>query len=299
MPSAHNGAVIHMLLTVATATALPPRVDSVAIVVRDLAAEIRFYTRTLGFRRLGISSVRDARVAHLALGRERVDLVRYARDGATIPASAKSDDRTFQHVAIIVSDMRRAWNRVARAGIARVSVAPQVLPRSNPAAGGIAAVYFRDPEGHPLELLHFPPGKGAPQWHAATPLFLGIDHTAIAVADVPASMRFYERLGLAVRGRSDNVGIEQARLSGVPGAHVAITALRFAGAPGVEFLHYLHPMRTQPPERARPNDLLATRTRIVEPGAAALCAASAPIARAGGGCLLRDPDGHLVEIASP
>ena len=293
--------MIHLLLAlaVATSTPPPPRVDAVAIVVRDLDAESRFYTGALGFRRLRSEAVRGGRVVHLALGNERFDLVRYARPGTPISVRAASDDRTFQHIAIIVSDMRRAWTHVARFGIHTVSVAPQVLPRSNPAAGGIAAVYFRDPERHPLELLHFPPGKGAPPWHAATPLFLGIDHTAIAVADVRASTRFYDRLGLAVRGHSDNVGIEQARLSGVPGAHVAITAVRFAGAPGIEFLHYLRPMRSQPPETARPYDMLATRTRVVEPRAAALCDALAPLERVRGGCVVRDPDGHFVEIASP
>jgi catechol 2,3-dioxygenase-like lactoylglutathione lyase family enzyme len=269
---------------------------SVAIVVRDLDAESRFFTRALDARRTGDVRSADARTVHLTIGNQHLELVRYDRPGAPNPAGARSDDRTFQHVAVIVSDMRRAWAHVERYAIRPVSVAPQVLPRWNPAAGGIAAVYFRDPEGHPLELLHFPPGKGAAPWHAAAPLFLGIDHTAIAVTDVRASTRFYERLGLTVRGRSDNYGIEQARLSGVPGAHVQITAIRFDTAPGIEFLHYVHPSRSQPPETAHQNDLVATRTRIVESGAPAICAALPAVRRTATGCIVRDPDGHLVEL---
>ena len=40
----------------------------------------------------------------------------------------------------------------------------QLLPAWNPNASGIRAVYFRDPDGHPLELIQFPPGKGDPRW---------------------------------------------------------------------------------------------------------------------------------------
>ncbi len=280
-------------------TAPVPRVDSVEIVVRDLSAERNFYARAFGFADLGSRTVPGGRIERLALGNERLELAHYDRAGAQIPRSERSNDRDFQHVAIIVSDMRRAWEQVERAGIRPVSAAPQVLPAWNPNAGGIAAVYFRDPEGHPLELLHFPAGKGAARWHATAPLFLGIDHSAIAVADTAASTRFYETLGFAVRGHSDNYGIEQARLSGVPNAHVQITALRFAQAPGVEFLHYARPASVEPPESARPFDLIATRTVVIEPDAAATCARFTGAIRRSDGCLLRDPDGHFVDVRSP
>jgi catechol 2,3-dioxygenase-like lactoylglutathione lyase family enzyme len=286
------------LLAQATPSPAPARIAAVEIVVRDLDGERRFYTQALGFRDLGSAPVAGGRVEHLALGSEHYDLLHYDVDGAGIPATAKSTDRDFQHIAIIVSDMAAAWSRVERFGIRKVSAAPQVLPAWNPAVGGIAAVYFRDPEGHPLELLHFPPGKGAPQWQAASPLFLGIDHTAIGVADTAASTRFYELLGLSVRGHSNNYGIEQARLSGIPGAHVQITAVRFDTAPGFEFLHYVTPALAEPRESSPLDDLVATRTVIVEANAGSLCEAMAAIVREPAGCIVRDPDGHLVEIRS-
>jgi catechol 2,3-dioxygenase-like lactoylglutathione lyase family enzyme len=292
--------MIHLLFAalLANATPEPPHVAAVEIVVRDLDAERRFYTQALAFRDLGGEPVAGGRVEHLALGHERFDMVRYDVDGRVIPATARSTDRNFQHIAIIVSNMDAAWRRVEGFGIRKVSSAPQVLPAWNPAAGGIAAVYFRDPEGHPLELLHFPDGKGAPQWHARSPLFLGIDHTAIAVADTPASTRFYEAIGLTVRGHSNNYGIEQERLSGIPGAHVQITAVRFDSAPGVEFLHYVAPALSQPRETASPYDLVATRTVIVVPNAGSLCTAFGPFLLEAAGCVVRDPDGHFVELRS-
>jgi catechol 2,3-dioxygenase-like lactoylglutathione lyase family enzyme len=277
-----------------------PRVDAVVIVVRNLDAERRFYTSALDFKDLGERAADGKRTDRLALGDQRVELVSYeAGPGAAIASTARSNDRDFQHIAIVVSDMNRAWSHVTRYGVRKVSVAPQVLPAWNPAAGGIAAAYFRDPENHPLELIHYPPGKGASAWHASSPLFLGIDHTAIAVTNTTASTRFYESLGLTVKGHSYNYGIEQERLSGVAGARVQITAVRFADAPGVEFLQYVAPLRPQPRESAAIDDLAATRTRIVEPGAKALCNSLTPVVTSNDGCIARDPDGHLVEIVAP
>ncbi len=64
------------------------------------------------------------------------------------------------------------------------SSGPQRLPDWNKNAGGIRAFYFRDPDGHPLEILQFPADKGNPKWHDANGrLFLGIDHTAIVISD--------------------------------------------------------------------------------------------------------------------
>ena len=75
-----------------------------------------------------------------------------------------------------------------------------------------------------------PPGKGDPRWQERDRLFLGVDHTAIAVSDTGRSLAFYrDRLGLHIAGTSENWGGEQELLSGVPGAHVRITTLRAAG----------------------------------------------------------------------
>ena len=52
-----------------------------------------------------------------------------------------------------------------------------------PAAAGIKAFYFTDPENHPLELIYFPENKGADKWHRSQGLFKGIDHTAIGISN--------------------------------------------------------------------------------------------------------------------
>ena len=128
-----------------------------------------------------------------------------------------------------------------QAGTARATgLGPQRLPDWNPNAGGIRAFYFRDPDEHFLEILQFPPGRGAGRWHAAGgPLFLGIDHTAIVVRDTDVSLRFYrDELGMKVAGESENYGVEQEHLNNVSGAHLRITSLRAASGPGIELLEY-------------------------------------------------------------
>jgi catechol 2,3-dioxygenase-like lactoylglutathione lyase family enzyme len=232
-----------------------------------------------------------------------------------VPADSRSHDRWFQHVAIVVGDMEQAHLWLRRHRVEPISPAPQRLPDWNPKAGGIRAFYFRDPDGHALELLEFPPDKGDPRWQARSDrVFLGIDHTAIAVADTGRSLAFYrDALGLRVVGESENWGPEQERLNAVAGAHLRITTLRGATGPGVELLEYLRPRDGRPlPPDARPNDLLAWHT-ILRADDAALVAGTlrprrlallAPAAAAvpasalgfGQGIVVRDPDGHLVQI---
>ena len=115
---------------------------------------------------------------------------------------------SFQHVAIIVSDIDRAYRRLREHRTEHVSAEPQRLPDWNPKAGGIRAFYFKDPDGHVLEILQFPPGKGDPKWQRPTDrLFLGIDHAAIVTGDTAASLGFYRDLpGLEVKGESENYG---------------------------------------------------------------------------------------------
>jgi catechol 2,3-dioxygenase-like lactoylglutathione lyase family enzyme len=320
-----RAAVLALLLLCAPARAVEPRivaVDAIGMTVADMDASIDFYSRILGFtpvRDVEIEGdawerLRDLfpirmRVVRLALGDEQIELTEYLTPrGRPAPVDARSNDRWFQHVAIVVRDMDRAyaWLRDQRVG--QVSPEPQRLPDWNPSAGGIRAFYFRDLDGHPLELIWFPPDKGDPRWQAATDrVFLGIDHTAIAVGDTAASLAFYrDRLGFRVAGGSENFGPEQERLNAVRGARLRITSLRAAAGPGIELLEYLAPRDGRPaPADARANDLAHWQTRLVARNDAALDGVTtAPVAlpddplgfvRAGAA---RDPDGHSLEVVA-
>jgi hypothetical protein len=101
----------------------------------------------------------------------------------TAPKDTRSNDRWFQLIAIITSDMEKAYAWLRQNRIEHASTGPQPLPDWNKNAGGIKAFYFRDPDRHYLEILQFSEGKGDPKWHRhSDKLFLGIDHTAIVVS---------------------------------------------------------------------------------------------------------------------
>ena len=55
---------------------------------------------------------------------------------------SRSNDLWFQHLAIVVSDIDRAYAIALRAGASPISAGPQLLPAWNPNAGGIRAVLF-------------------------------------------------------------------------------------------------------------------------------------------------------------
>jgi catechol 2,3-dioxygenase-like lactoylglutathione lyase family enzyme len=302
-------------------------VEAVGITVSDLDRAVEFYTGVLSFEKLGeeelygealehLTGVFGARVrvARLRLGEEQLELTEYlAPKGRPIPPGLRGNDRSFQHVAIIVSDMQAAYRHLRAHKVEHASTGPQRLPDWNPAAGGIEAFYFRDPDGHFLEVLHFPPGKGLPKWQARDRLFLGIDHTAIVVADTESSLALYrDTLALRVAGEAENHGPEQEHLNNVFGARLRITALRAAAGPGIELLDYLAPRDGRPaPDDLRSNDVLHWQIRLGSPGldeAAGALRRSAVRQVSPGvvaaplelgfvrGLLLRDADGHALEL---
>ncbi len=305
-------------------------VDSVGLTVSDLDRSVEFYTEVLTFKKVAETEASGDRAEHLdgifgvlrrtarlRLGEEYIELTEYlAPRGRPAPAEMRSNDRWFQHVALIVSDMDRAYAHLRAFKVRHSSPGPQRLPDWNPNAGGIRAFYFQDPDGHPLEILSFPEGKGNPKWHdAGGRLFLGIDHTAIVISNTAASLRFYrDTLGLEVAGESENYGVEQERLNNVFGARLRITAVRGAIGPGIEFLEYLSPRDGRPyPADEKLNDLVHWQTRLATVSANEIAAglaksrsvfvSSGVVESSDSGAgfrrsfIVRDPDGHAVQIA--
>jgi catechol 2,3-dioxygenase-like lactoylglutathione lyase family enzyme len=232
-------------------------VQAVCITVNDLESSVHFYTDVLGFVRLNTEEAWGLeqetlfgkfgihyRVAHLRLGEQLVDLIDYlTAGGRPITVTQKANDLEFQHIAIVVSDMDKAFAILRKNNVEFVSTNPQTLPISNTAAAGIKAFYFHDNDKHNLELIWFPNGKGDPKWQQHNDkIFLGIDHTAIGIRNTDSSLHFWnELLSFQKKGESHNVGAEQAHLNNVKGAELKITGLRAMQGFGVEFLQYLSP----------------------------------------------------------
>ena len=301
-------------------------VGPIGMTVADADRSVAFFSDVLGFEKVsdvevwgedyerlqGVFGLR-MRVVRMRLGDESIDLMEYLTPpGRPMPADSGGHDRWFQHIAIVVSDMDRAYARLRQHRVQHASPAPQRLPDWNVNAGGIRAFYFRDPDGHFLEILSFPPGKGDARWHrAGDTLFLGIDHTAIVVADTDGALGCYrDALGFRVTGGSENYGPEQERLNNVFGARLRITTLRAEAGPGIELLEYLAPRDGRPaPRDSRPNDLAHWQTTLVATkvegmyrrrGSACVALSPgvvAPDDRALGfrkALRLADPDGHVL-----
>ena len=227
----------------------------------------------------------QAVIHRLRLGAQEIELVGFEAAGAPYPPQSTSHDSWFQHLALVTSDMAAARDRLGRVsgwnGIT-VDDRPVQLPESS---GGVTAFKFRDPEGHPLELLAFPSGKAPPAWSQASSAMpcLGIDHSAIVVADEARSLSFYAGLGLAANARSLNQGPAQVRLDDAPGVVVGVLGLDPAAVPPhLELLAY-----RDPPVRSGSTaaaDIACTRTMVVAVDTLD------PSRR------LHDPDGHQVMV---
>jgi len=295
-------------------------IDRVTLIVSDLARAEEDYVRTFGCRveqrgdiepsMIRVLCIRQARGRRslLRLGRERIELLEFTdMTGRPYPPDSTSTDLWFQHMAIVVKDMRHAYLRVmANRRFRPISRnGPVRLPDSS---AGVIAFKFRDHDGHPLELLAFPGGRVPAAWRAGhgSGLFLGVDHTAIAVSDSARSARFFGSVfGFRTGGRTENRGPEQDDLDDVADVHVSVTQLApDRPAPRMELLHYHVGSRRPIPHDTASNDIVAThsvvRVASLDATAAALAGYGAPLADddlmilRGGirAALISGPDGH-------
>jgi catechol 2,3-dioxygenase-like lactoylglutathione lyase family enzyme len=287
---------------------------SISRVVSNLGRAESFYRSALGFRAVSGGPVdpevlralgateRTANEVRMRIGQEDLVLVQFDPAGRDYPAGSRSNDFWFQHLAIVVSDMDEGYARLRSIdGWLPISVGgPATLPASS---GSVRAFKFRDPDGHPLELLWFPPGRGRPVWseRARAALsdepFLGIDHSALAVNSTRRSLAFYRSLGLHIAYRSLNGGPAQSRLDGLTPARVRVTGLRPASTtgPGLELLAYRP--RGRPRETFSVTDLSTDWTTLSAVMAGSTHSAAAA-AKGHAPALLKkttalsDPEGH-------
>jgi len=294
----------------------------VSITVADLPGTAAFYRDQLGLKvgpeqtlgdsawnsLLGLDAGTTARAIDVTLGEHVLKLVAFDPPGHPYPTERASNDQWFEHVALVTGDITAVWQRLERRSPGVITKGdPVLLP---PNTGSVTAFKFRDPEGHPLELIFFPKGVGDPIWQQTSGTgILGYDHTAISVVDVDRSVAFYTNLlGFHVGGRSLNQGPEQDRLDGLTACQVDVVALQPANVatPHVELLHYRTPRGRTRAAEVKANDvasarqvhkvddldalvgrLEAERIAFVSPGVVTL-------KDGGKAASIRDPDGHMI-----
>jgi catechol 2,3-dioxygenase-like lactoylglutathione lyase family enzyme len=259
----------------------------ISLNVGELPKTLAFYRDALGFAIVAeekagrnwaqpmVSDGARVRTARLRLGRQELELVQFDPAGAPYPVDSTAADLWFQHCAIVTNDMAAAYRRLERHGAKPItSGEPQRLPA---AAGAVMAYKFRDPDGHPLELIQFPPGAGDPAWQGIAG---GIDHSALSVGEAEPSVAFYGRLGLGVRSRQINSGAEQDRLDGLTKVTVEVIGLspEAVQTPHVELLCYAAPRGRRRDPGGRASDIADSRLIFEVEGLHA--------------AFVRDPDGH-------
>jgi catechol 2,3-dioxygenase-like lactoylglutathione lyase family enzyme len=297
---------------------------SVSLTVSDITEAVAFYRDSLGLMvgaeqtledpawtsLLGLEPGTRVRAADIVIGQQTIQLTEIDPPGKPYPPERASNDQWFQHVALVSGDIAAVWKGLALGSPGAITRgAPVTLP---PSTGSVTAFKFRDPEGHPLELISFPPGVGDPQWqnknHSG---IIGYDHTAISVMDVARSIAFYTGLlGFKIGGRSLNTGIEQDRLDGLTDCEVDVVTLASASlaTPHVELLHYRRPNGRTSNSEVRVTDVASTRqvhkvnnldalvgqletesVTFVSPGMVTLRGGAKAVA-------IRDPDGHMITL---
>src|SRR5271165_5227882 len=110
------------------------RIERILVTVSDLDRAEGFYRDGLGFETVGrgemvgdgfahLVGLRDGRAKTLTmrLGQEEVTFVQYHTAGQPYPADSGSPDRWFQHFAIVVSDMDKAYAQLQRVGFTPIS----------------------------------------------------------------------------------------------------------------------------------------------------------------------------------
>ncbi len=297
------------------------QLSGIIMTVADLAGAAAFYRDALGLvvepedvdpvliRLLGLPPGTTARGVEIAIGRQTLKLVAFHPLGLPYPAKRASNDQWFQHVALVCGEIETVWERLHVGGPEAITEGtPVLLP---PNTGRVTAFKFRDPEGHPLELIAFPPGIGDPVWQNAGSGIAGYDHTAVSVMDVDRSIAFYTGLlGFRVGGRSLNRGSEQDRLDGLVSCEVDVVALKpaLAATPHVELLHYRSPPGRTSTAPVRANDVAAVcqihradglevLVRRLEAEAVTFVSPGILTLKNGGKAVaIRDPDGHMIVL---
>src|SRR3990167_4822096 len=124
---------------IVSAAEMISEVDAIGITVSDMRRSLDFYTQILPFKLVSDREVTgDAyehltgvfglrmRIVQLQLGDEKINLIEYlAPRGRPIPIDSHSNDRWFQHIAIIVSDMDKAYAQLRGHNVEQVSPEPQ------------------------------------------------------------------------------------------------------------------------------------------------------------------------------
>lgn len=265
----------------------------VSLNVSDMDKAVAFYCQALGFTRASplcaaplalanLLGVQNMQTLMMQRGRQFIELASVQPSGAPYPADNHSNNPWFQHCALVTQDIMGDYQHLCAFNFMPISRdGPQLLP------GGIIAFKFRDPDGHPLELIQFP------QPPALTND--GIDHLAIVATDLDKSIEFYiSHLGLKLKARQKNIGPAQDALDDLVNANVDVVAMvPEIASPHLELLGYGLSGKHNVAPVIQSSDIVASRL-VMKVDCSADTHAFIPLGIGMSAALLKDPDGHML-----
>jgi methylmalonyl-CoA/ethylmalonyl-CoA epimerase len=136
------------------------RIHHVALVVRALEDSLTLYRDILGLHLELLSEVPSdrVRIAFLAVGESKVELVEPTDDSTGVARFLASRGEGFHHVCFEVPDLTEELTRLAIDGIELIDTAPR-----RGAEGPVAFLHPRSCHGVLVELIEAP---GGPAWRA-------------------------------------------------------------------------------------------------------------------------------------
>ncbi len=274
-------------------------VDAVGMTVSNLDRSVAFYTQVLSFTPHAEINIPDIkrRIVRLRLGEDAIELAEPHLTDKGEPAyePSTSDDQFF-HLAVRVRDIKKARKHLRKQGVRFVDKGPSWLDQ-----GGIKSLTFEDPDRHRLLIVEYPENRKGPKGHRhPKELFLAIDHVAIPLMDSNAGLRFY-RDGVGLELEEGEVGKYS---SGVTmfrpkkGPRIACLEGAVAGPakPLSRKVSEIKAVRWQ--TRIKTSDIghavAALQGEVVYQGFLSILEEG--ILRFKWGVVVRDPDGHAVEL---
>ncbi len=152
-------------------------IDSIGLTVSDLDRSVEFYSSVLQFQKVSESEVDGdsyehlagvfglrMRIARMKLGGEYLELTEFLapRGGRPAPIDSRSNDRWFQHAAIIVSDMDCAYQRLRDYKVKHASSGRSFCPRGIPTPAASAPSISAIPTTIPWRSCGSPPIRAIP-----------------------------------------------------------------------------------------------------------------------------------------
>lgn len=144
----------------------------IAIIVNDYAKMVNFYSRVLGFqinrefkikskefqRGVGMKGAK-ARVAHLSISgtTPEIEIAEYFPKIRKSRDISKANAPGYRHIALVVTDLKKAYQRLKKLGIDFFSSPICISKPKN--ISGVQFVYLKDPEGNIIELNQLPDQK--------------------------------------------------------------------------------------------------------------------------------------------